>query len=268
MAVENFDQVTIEPAKLRPFNKFIMSIGELPTSYLDSLSYAEQVTWFCDYLQNHVIPAVNNNAAALQEVQNLITELQEYVDNYFTNLDVQEEINNKLDEMALSGELTNLIKDYVDPIYTEFETNINTTINELDTKVDALASGSPLVASSTAGMTETDRVYVNTTDGKWYYYNGTDWTIGGTYQSTGLADSSVSYNNLDDELKYQVDELYADSPNLYNLNTALLNKNIITWSTTLTTSNYTYDSNLRNCQTEGSIPLVYFLASSPCCPLA
>ncbi len=37
MAIEDFDQVTIEPAKLRPFSKFIMSIGELPTSYLDSL---------------------------------------------------------------------------------------------------------------------------------------------------------------------------------------------------------------------------------------
>ena len=76
MAVENFDQVTIEPAKLRPFSKFIMSIGELPTSYIDSMSYAEQVTWFCDYLQNNVIPAVNNNADALAEVQNLMTQLQ------------------------------------------------------------------------------------------------------------------------------------------------------------------------------------------------
>ena len=68
MAIENFDQVTIAPAKLRPFSKFIMSIGELPTSYLDSLSYAEQVTWFCDYLQNRVIPAIDNNAEALKEV--------------------------------------------------------------------------------------------------------------------------------------------------------------------------------------------------------
>ena len=88
MAIEDFDQVTIEPAKLRPFSRFIMSIGELPTSYLDSLSYAEQVTWFCDYLQNKVIPAIDNNAEALEEVQGLMTQLQEYVNNYFTNLDV------------------------------------------------------------------------------------------------------------------------------------------------------------------------------------
>lgn len=113
MAIEDFDQVTIAPAKLRPFSKFIMSIGELPTSYLDSLSYAEQITWFCDYLQNRVIPALNNNAEALEEVQNLMTQLQEYVDNYFTNLDVQEEINNKLDDMVEQGTLQEIIADYL-----------------------------------------------------------------------------------------------------------------------------------------------------------
>ena len=188
MAVEDFDQVTIEPAKLRPFSKFIMSIGELPTSYLDSLSYAEQVTWFCDYLQNNVIPAVNNNASALEEVQTLMTQLQEYVDNYFTNLDVQEEINNKLDQMAQDGSLYNIISSYTDPIIEEQ----NQRIEDIDNKVNAVANGSPLVASSTEEMTDEDRVYVNTTDGKWYYYDGDSWEIGGTYQATEVANNSIT----------------------------------------------------------------------------
>ena len=188
MAIEDFDQVTIAPAKLRPFSKFIMSIGELPTSYLDSLSYAEQVTWFCDFLQNKVIPALNNNAEALQEVQRLMTELQEYVDNYFTNLDVQEEINNKLDQMAEDGTLTELIGNYIDPIIEEQ----NASIEEINTKVEAVASGSPLVATSTSDMTDQDRIYVNTTDGYWYYYNGTAWTQGGIYQATALDNDNLA----------------------------------------------------------------------------
>lgn len=110
MAIEDFDQVTIAPAKLRPFSKFIMSIGELPTSYLDSLSYAEQVTWFCNYLQDKVIPAINNNAEALEEVQNLYIQLKQYVDDYF-NTGFPEEISNKLDEMATDGTLENLLND-------------------------------------------------------------------------------------------------------------------------------------------------------------
>ena len=42
------------------------------------------------------------------------TELQTYIDNYFDNLDVQEEIDNKLDEMAESGELADIIAQYLE----------------------------------------------------------------------------------------------------------------------------------------------------------
>lgn len=45
--------------------------------------------------------------------QNEVTQQMEYVLNYFNNLDVQEEINNKLDQMAESGELTDLIAGYL-----------------------------------------------------------------------------------------------------------------------------------------------------------
>ena len=41
------------------------------------------------------------------------TELKDFVDNYFDNLDVQEEINNKLDEMAEDGTLQNIILSYL-----------------------------------------------------------------------------------------------------------------------------------------------------------
>ena len=97
----------LKPVKgLKPFTKFLMTIGELPSSYLVSMTYEEQLLWFCNYLQNTVIPTVNNNAEA-------VIELQEFVSNYFDNLDVQEEINNKLDEMAESGELTEIIAEYL-----------------------------------------------------------------------------------------------------------------------------------------------------------
>lgn len=91
---------------IKPFTRFLMTIGELPSSYLVSMTYEEQLLWFCNFLQNTVIPTVNNNAEA-------VIELQEFVSNYFENLDVQEEINNKLDEMAESGELTEIIAEYL-----------------------------------------------------------------------------------------------------------------------------------------------------------
>ena len=45
----------------------------------------------------------------------------------------------------------------------------------------SMAGGAPEVVSSTSDMTDQDRVYVLTTDGYWYYYNGAEWTRGGEY---------------------------------------------------------------------------------------
>lgn len=102
-----------EIQNIKPFPKFCYTIGMIPTSYKNSLSYEEQLLWFCDFLENTVIPTINNNGQAVEELQNLFTELKNYVDNYFDNLDVQQEINNKLDEMVEDGILQEIIADYL-----------------------------------------------------------------------------------------------------------------------------------------------------------
>lgn len=104
----------INKLKLSPFRRLCVTIGELPTSFIESMSYYELLAWFCDYLQKTVIPAVNGNALAVKELQEKFVELKEYVDKYFDTLDVQEEINNKLDEMAESGELADIIAQYLE----------------------------------------------------------------------------------------------------------------------------------------------------------
>ena len=71
--------------------------------------------------------------------------------------------------------------------------------NMLNGKINGLASGSPLVASSINGMTDTSHIYVNTADGNWYYYNGTEWAIGGVYQAAQLSYGSVTSGYLTNE---------------------------------------------------------------------
>ena len=44
------------------------------------------------------------------------TELKDFVDDYFDNLDVQEEVNNKLDEMVEDGTFATLLQPYIDQI--------------------------------------------------------------------------------------------------------------------------------------------------------
>lgn len=93
-------------------NKFCYTIGMLPTSYKMSLTYEEQLLCIGKYLEETVIPALNNNAEAVLELQNLFIDLKNYVENFFDNLDVQTEINNKLDQMAQDGTLLNLLSNY------------------------------------------------------------------------------------------------------------------------------------------------------------
>lgn len=100
MAVNEVTSVDVKT--LTPFKRFIMTLGELPTSYLESMTYAELVMWFCNFLQEKVIPTVNNNADALQDVI-----------HYLENLDLQDEVNNKLDEMAESGQLQEIVAEYL-----------------------------------------------------------------------------------------------------------------------------------------------------------
>lgn len=103
----------INVENLKPFPKFCYTIGMIPTSYKESLTYEEQLWWFCDFLENTVIPTVNNNGMAVEELQNLYIELKNYVDTYFDNLDIQVEINNKLDKMAQDGTLQEIISSYL-----------------------------------------------------------------------------------------------------------------------------------------------------------
>ncbi len=125
--------------KLNPFGRMCISLGMLPSSYKESLTYEEQLLWFCNYLTETVIPTVNNNAEAVEELQVLYTQLKTYVDEYFDNLDVQEEINNKLDEMASDGTLDEIINQ---EIFGDIQTQINNLSSEVDTiKRNALYIG-------------------------------------------------------------------------------------------------------------------------------
>ena len=135
------------------FTRFIYKA--LPLAFDESLSYYETLCALLYYLQNTIIPALNNNADAVVELQELYNELKEYVDNYFENLDIQEEINNKLDEMAESGQLADIIAQYLQVA----------SVLGFDTKAD-LKSAENLAEGSITRTLGTDTY----NDGKGNYY--------------------------------------------------------------------------------------------------
>lgn len=96
-----------------PFKHLVMTIGELPTTFVESMSYYEALAWLVNYMEKTLLPAVNGNAEATKELQEAFVELKNYVDNYLDNLDLQTDINNKLDAMAESGQLAEIINEQI-----------------------------------------------------------------------------------------------------------------------------------------------------------
>lgn len=122
-----------------PFRRFVTTIGVFPTAFTDAMTYYECLAYLVKYLEETVIPAVNENAEALEELQKYYIQLKSYVENYFANLDVQEEINNKLDQMAEDGTLQEIITTYI-------QANVAWTFDT----VDDMKQATNLVAGSYA----------------------------------------------------------------------------------------------------------------------
>ena len=137
------DYVIQKAGKSGLFKNYIFKA--IPLAFDESLSYYECLCGILNYLKNTVIPVLNNNADVIAQLQNNINtfeaninqemanfkqttnesiaifeqnvtqtvqELQNFVNNYFANLDVQEEINNKLDQMVIDGVFDNILINY------------------------------------------------------------------------------------------------------------------------------------------------------------
>lgn len=115
----------------------------LPIVYDDSLSYYELLNKVVVYLNNTIsdVANVEDNVQDLHDayvnlqgyVNDTYNELTSFVNNYFDNLDVQTEINNKLDAMAENGDLTQLISPFIpNAVGAWLEENITPTTPVVD----------------------------------------------------------------------------------------------------------------------------------------
>lgn len=100
------------------------------------------------------------------------------------------------------------------------------------------AVGSPLVADTVSGMTDTDKIYVYTgsesgyTNGNWYYHNGTNWVSGGVYNAIALStDKTLTLENQAPDSKKVGDEISDLKSALSDTVTGLNSKANVIYST-------------------------------------
>lgn len=122
----------LTPIQNSPFCCYIAKT--IPLAFDESLSYLECVCALKKYLQDTIIPAVNEDKEAVNQLQEIVLELQDYINN----LDIQDEVNIKLDAMATDGTLQSLLMNYADvtKTYDTFEDLVadTTVVDEMKVK--------------------------------------------------------------------------------------------------------------------------------------
>lgn len=104
-----------EYVALYPFKAWVQQ--NLPAIYDDSLSYTDLLSKLLYYING----LVTNDDLLSKDMKKLF----DYINNYFLDLDVQQNIDKKLDEMAKDGTLDKIINE---DLFGNLETNINNLI--------------------------------------------------------------------------------------------------------------------------------------------
>lgn len=155
--------MSVNYISFHPFKFWCQKV--LPLVYDDSLSYyellcklVEQLNVVMETTENAFNELVNDNSAFKEELKKDFSELTEsfnvlknYVDNYFNNLDVQEEINNKLDIMASDGTLDRIINT---EIFGELNERIQTNTNNIENITSTLNTTVENVETNTKNIEE------------------------------------------------------------------------------------------------------------------
>lgn len=140
------------------------SIGAIPTSYLESLSYYEQILWLCKYLQTVVIPAINQNAQAVTQLRNMFIQLKDYYDALENHVNETEKIlvnyiNNTIQSIVnfinqsnndIADFLNQTIKDlkqYIDDQFTDLNVQ-----DEINNKLDQMVEDGTLAQIINQGV--------------------------------------------------------------------------------------------------------------------
>lgn len=151
-------------SKVEGLKKLCVTIGNLPSSYVDSLSYYECLMWLCNYIEKTIVPAINENSEA-------ITELQQYVEEYLTDMDevkaqiveilatltsLQEQITSNDEDIADLYEKLGNLKTYTDNLvnesYNVLKQYVDYNVEDLDNKITNIQIGEIQVYNPTNGL--------------------------------------------------------------------------------------------------------------------
>lgn len=124
-----------------PIPNWKYTLGELPTSYLESMTYQEQLLWLCNYFSETIAPNINLLITNFNEMFDSFsslsedfTELNTTVTNALTELDENLAAGLTAIETSLSAELPTLAENVISEKIAAGELNcqLGTTYDSTD----------------------------------------------------------------------------------------------------------------------------------------
>ena len=135
----NFNPDTKEVTKLSPFRGWVYERFPFIQEDFDSLTSYELWCKVVEYI-NKMAESINTNADNNNALVKAYDDLQKYVNAYFDDLDVQTEIDNKLDAMVLDGTMAEIINEKIfTELNNEIDTINNTTIPAIESSISDLS---------------------------------------------------------------------------------------------------------------------------------
>lgn len=146
----NFTPEQKEYINITPFKLFVIEQFPFIEADFDSITNWQLLQKLGQKI-NEIISNMKNVTDNTTALYNAYNELQQYVNDYFDNLDVQDEINNKLDELVNDGTFSKLLEPYLTQIQNSIlelqnnkrDKNVLITMNDLSQEVkEAFTGGS------------------------------------------------------------------------------------------------------------------------------
>ena len=186
--------------------------GVIPLDDIPGLSADEMKAKFEEVVRAVVIPKFNAAIDTLNTLLYFDEHGQAYftVENLVTSYSVIPYVTDamKIPSAIAIRDMDAAWKNLITTSATEI---YNRLLNELSSLV-----GTPLTASTAAGMTDKTKIYVYTgsetgyVNGDWYYWDGTAWADGGTYNSTAFdTDTTLAVSGAAADAKVAGDRINA-----------------------------------------------------------
>lgn len=140
-----------------------------------------------------------------------VSELKNMVENYFSDLNVQTEINNKIDAMVRSGELAEILN-------VQLLENINERVDNLNNELDEVSNGLNTSNERITAITNNNKLYRNHFR---FYVDG----VNGSDDNDGLT-RRTAYKSIEKVLDYLAESAdtrcYIIAPGTYTISKVVL----------------------------------------------